>query len=478
MFFSLRTRLFLSYLLLIAISTGLIALALLVALRSNPGIERLDYVRLAEVGRAEVRADPPPDTINLNDLNAYAQRFAAANDVRVVFTERRGQVVVDSAALAGEAPQDDITVLDSTIATIERDRGVVRDSANNIWLFVYSPFGPQTGPRMALLAQPTSPLRFLREYFLSPLLQSACVGVGIAIVLSLLITYSVTRSLRRFSDAAKAVAQGKLDHTVPDDGPVEVQSLAHAFNEMVARVRTSQQAQRDFVSNVSHELKTPLTSIQGFSQAILDNAIDDKARAARIINDEAARMHRLVEGLLDLARMDSGQAALQFSPVDLGHILRSVSEKLDLRAKEKGITLKVDLAPLPVIVADGDRLAQVFTNLLDNALQHTPGGGLVTLAAGADANAGGKTVAVSITDTGAGIPAGDLPRIFERFYRVDKSRAAGRGYGIGLAITREIIQAHGGMIVAESVIGLGTKFTVKLPVSRNTAATLPSRRRI
>jgi signal transduction histidine kinase len=125
-------------------------------------------------------------------------------------------------------------------------------------------------------------------------------------------------------------------------------------------------------------------------------------------------------------------------------------------------------------MADGDRLAQVFTNLLDNALKHTSQGGTITLAAKPEAEAG--IVTVSVTDTGVGIPPEDLPRIFERFYRVDKSRTAGHGYGIGLAITSEIIRAHGGSITVESVVGLGTKFTVKLPVSRSGDTTLPRRR--
>ena len=240
------------------------------------------------------------------------------------------------------------------------------------------------------------------------------------------------------------------------------------------RVKASQQTQRDFVANVSHELKTPLTSIQGFSQAILDKATEP-ARAAQIINDEAGRMRRLVDGLLDLARLDAGQAALQRAPTDLGPILQSVAEKLSLRAQERQVTLKVEIATLPIIVADGDRLAQVFTNLLDNALKHTPEDGNVTLIARSDSPSG--TVSVVVTDTGQGIPADDLSRIFERFYRVDKSRAAGHGYGIGLAITKEIVQAHSGAIKAESVVGLGTKFTVRLPVSLSGDATVSKKRK-
>jgi len=472
MFNSLRSRLFLSYLLVVASSTLIIGLTLLVVLRANPGIERLDYARLSELLRAGVRADPPPATGELAELNVYALRFAADNDVRVIFTERGGGVTVDSAVLAGQAAPDDIVRIETLTGSVDRDRGLVRDSSKRTWLFLYASASLSSGARMVLLTQPTGPLRFLLTNFLSPLVESTCVGIGLSIVLSVLITYWLTGSLRKFSTAARAVAQGELDHTVPVDGPAEVRSLAQSFNEMIARVRGGQQAQRDFVANVSHELKTPLTSIQGFSQAILDGATNDVPHAAHIINDEAGRMRRLVDGLLDLARLDAGQAALQRVPTDLAAILRSVAEKLSLRAGQNNVALRVDIQPLPVIVADGDRLAQVFTNLLDNALKHTPDGGSIALAAKPD----GGTVTVSVTDTGVGIPAEDLPRIFERFYRVDKSRTAGHGYGIGLAITSEIIRAHGGTIAAESVLGLGTKFTVKLPVARSGDTTVARRR--
>jgi signal transduction histidine kinase len=173
-------------------------------------------------------------------------------------------------------------------------------------------------------------------------------------------------------------------------------------------------------------------------------------------------MRRLVEGLLDLARLDAGQGNLARGPVDLGALLRSVAEGLELRAAEKGIRLRQEVGPLPALAGDGDRLRQVFTNLLDNALKHTAQGGAVTVAAAASDGA----VEVVVIDTGPGIPAEDLPRIFERFYQVDKSRkAAGRGAGLGLAISREIVLAHGGSLRAESVVGLGSKFVVRLPIA-------------
>jgi signal transduction histidine kinase len=383
-------------------------------------------------------------------------------------------VVADSAVLKGLANPGDIADIKPQVApNLPRDRGTLRDSTRQVWVYLIT--GVDAGNyRLVVLKQRSGPFQFLVENFLSPLVGAACVGIFVSILMALLIAWWITNSLHKFSEAARGVAGGNLDQTVPTNGPTEVASLAHSFNDMVVRVRSGQQAQRDLVANVSHELKTPLTSIQGFSQAILDNATDP-ARAAQIINDEAGRMRRLVDGLLDLARLDSGQAALQRGPTDLTPILQSVAEKLSLRATEKQITLKTDIQRLPLIVADGDRLAQVFTNLLDNALKHTPANGAVSLVARPDPPTG--FISILITDSGAGIPAADLPRIFERFYRVDKSRAAGQGYGIGLAITKEIIQAHGGTIAVESVLGLGTKFTVRLPVALSGDATISKKRK-
>jgi signal transduction histidine kinase len=270
---------------------------------------------------------------------------------------------------------------------------------------------------------------------------------------------------------------------------------------MLGRVESSQQAMRDFVSNVSHELKTPLTSIQGFSQALMEGATYDEAarkRAAGIIHQEAGRMARMVEDLLDLARIDSGQIVMKKAQLDLAQILTGAVERLLPQATQKQVQLVKKWAGLPPVVGDGDRLAQVFTNLLDNAVKHTPANGRVTIIgqvvkglprprrvrAGLvqpDATTAlserGDFVEVSIADTGPGIPAEDLARIFERFYQVDKSRKRGQGAGLGLAIAKEIIETHGGYMRAESAAGAGTKFVVLLPITEADVATLISPRR-
>jgi two-component system sensor histidine kinase ResE len=185
------------------------------------------------------------------------------------------------------------------------------------------------------------------------------------------------------------------------------------------RVQTSRKSQRDFVANVSHELKTPLTSIQGFAQAILDGTADTpeaQQQAARVIYDEAGSMHRMVLDLLDLARLDAGTLELQRAAVNLPDLLNSIAEKFTPQAHAAGVSISVESANLPALMGDGDRLAQVFSNLVDNALKHTPAGGLVTLRVRltdpTTSPGAGSEIQVDVADTGAGIPPEALPHIF------------------------------------------------------------------
>jgi len=254
---------------------------------------------------------------------------------------------------------------------------------------------------------------------------------------------------------------------VSERGPREVRELTRAFNAMIDRVHSSQTSQRNFVANVSHELKTPLTSVQGFAQAILDGTAstpDEQKQAAEVIFKESGRMHRMVLDLLDLARLDAGTADLKMTQVDMRVLLDSITGKFSLQAQKSGISLVLDTPlDLSTLVADGDRLAQVFTNLVDNALRYTPPGGKVTLQAGSTQT----EMEIRVADTGSGIPADVIPHIFERFYQADPSRPGGEihGAGLGLAIAHEIVAAHSGRITVRSLEGLGTTFNVFLPLA-------------
>jgi signal transduction histidine kinase len=251
-------------------------------------------------------------------------------------------------------------------------------------------------------------------------------------------------------------------------GPHEVQELVRAFNAMVSRTQASQRAQRDFVANVSHELKTPLTSIQGFSQALLDGTAgttDERQRAAQVIHDESARMHRLVLDLLDLARLDSDTADMTMAPVNIEALLKAVAEKFTPQSQKADVSIHLQIeSPLPAVWADGDRLSQVFTNLVDNALQFTPQGGSIHL----QASAVKQELLVSVMDSGVGMPPHVQAHVFERFYQADvsRSRRERQGAGLGLAIAYEIIQAHGGRISVRSRPGEGTNFDVFLPLTK------------
>jgi signal transduction histidine kinase len=326
------------------------------------------------------------------------------------------------------------------------------------------------GGQVLVLAEPFPLVPSVRTAvgdLLPRLAWAGAVALAVSIIVAALIAFSIARPLDRIAKAAEEIAAGNYDQQLDISTPTEVSRLATSFNSMARQVKAALQSQRDLVANVSHELKTPLTSIQGFSQALLDGtAADDEARerAAGIIHEEAARMRRLVDELLDLARLEAGEVTFAREPVDVAELLHDCAARFAPRSEEAGVLREVEaLSALPPVTGDADRLGQVFSNLVDNALKHArgaAGGGRVGLHAGLEEG----RVAVSVTDNGPGIPAADLPRIFERFYQVDKSRARrGSGVGLGLAIAREIIQAHGGRIGVESVEGLGTRFRVELP---------------
>jgi two-component system OmpR family sensor kinase len=469
---SLRARLLGTYVLLIGAVLALAGMGLILLLLRNPIPERQTALRLELVASVLVERDARPGALaEPARLQPLLARLGLA-DGRVLILAADGQVLGDSLP-EGPALRDP-----ARLDTTDTGQQIIRDASGRAWLAVVHPL---PGGRRVVVAAPRPLLRgllVLGDDLLRPLLQAA----GLALVLSTLLAWLVSRSvagpLQRMGAAARAVAEGDYQTQLQPGGPAEVRQLAAAFNDMVRHVQASRQSQRDFVANVSHELKTPLTSIQGFAQAILDGTASEPAsrrHAAEVIYDEADRLRRMVEDLLDLARLDAGQAALSFAVVDLPMLLETVGERFDPPAREKGVGLSQHSEGLPPLVADGDRLAQVFTNLIDNALKHTPPGGQVRVVG----HAAGDWITVQVEDTGEGIPPDKLTRIFERFYQADRSRrgGAGRGVGLGLAISREILAAHGGTLTAESTPGAGSCFTVRLPRARSTDSTVTRRKR-
>ena len=483
---SLRSRLLLSYILVVAAFLLVIVFAAIVLLRDNPLQTRLLAQRLefeaslmARLSRNAIQNGAQPDRL----ITRLQNQRDAANDTRLLFVDgTSGSVLADTAdKLVGQ----NLFELSGGQSEGLRLEGELEIGGER-WLYAAAPI--EIGQRRGILAvttapQPQTPL--LRDpvflVLMRPLLIAAAIALTLASILAVIVARSIAKPIQHVAGAANAIAAGDVQQPVPVEGPGEVRELAANFNTMADRVRASQQSQRDFLANVSHELKTPLTSIRGFAQAIADGAAGDSesiCKSASIIREESERMAHMVSELLDLSRIETGQLVMQRVSVRVGDVLRSCVERQSLRARSATVSLTID-APgdLPSIQGDGDRLAQVFANLIDNAIKHTPAGGKVSVSArsmtGSSVVRRGKQwpggIEIGVTDTGAGIPPEDLSRIFERFYQVDKSRArsaSGGSLGLGLAIAKEIVTAHGGSIHAESVTGLGTKFVVRLPIER------------
>jgi len=283
-------------------------------------------------------------------------------------------------------------------------------------------------------------------------------ALAAALVLAALVAASVTGTLRRLRDAARRIAAGDFSQRVEITSPAEVAELGSSFNQMAEALEDGQRARRRLLADIVHELRTPLSVIQGTAQGFLDGVIAPDEEHSSVIRNEAALMSKLITDLRDLSLAESGELQLEKTPSDLGDLARQAVAAVQYRAQEQGIEMQIVVAPdLPPCLVDHDRTLQILGNLLDNALRHTPRGGSVTVRVHEPA---GGLLAVEVADTGEGIPPQHLPHIFERFYRVDAARARGGGTGLGLAIVSQLVRAQGGSVSVESEPGQGSVFRV------------------
>jgi two-component system OmpR family sensor kinase len=302
-----------------------------------------------------------------------------------------------------------------------------------------------------LLLRPASLKSAAWRPFLGDLLLAALAGVVLAAVLSFVVARSIARPIRRVAAATRALAADESHEPLPAGGTTELASLAQAFNQMADQLAASREAERNFLLSVSHELKTPLTAIRGYSEGLADGAFEAD-EAARIISLEAGRLERLVRDLLDLARMNRSEFSVQREPVDLAEVAREAVRRHEAAAREFGVALTAE-AEETWVDADADRLLQVAANLVENALRETPAGGAVTVRAEPDR--------LLVTDTGAGIAPDDVPHAFERFYLYDKAnKDRPVGSGLGLAIVKQLVTAMGGDVTVQSGQS-GTTFEVR-----------------
>ena len=260
--------------------------------------------------------------------------------------------------------------------------------------------------------------------------------------------------------AADAVAAGDLSARVPERGRGQMARLAGRFNRMTAELERAEQSRRNLTADVAHELRTPLHIIQGNLEGVLDGVYEPTPEHIRALLDETHHLTRLVEELQTLSLAEAGQLPLHARPVPAADLLEDAAARFAAAAAEAGIILKVKPVDDALLVAvDPDRLHQALSNLVANALRHTPPGGQVTLSAAALA----EGVELAVADSGAGIDPADLPYVFDRFWRGDRARRRDGGAGLGLPIARRLVEAHGGTIEVVSEVGVGTTFTIRLP---------------
>jgi signal transduction histidine kinase len=347
-----------------------------------------------------------------------------------------------------------------------RGRRLSRDEEAAAWDIMVG--GQVVGHLVVALPMRQAILGPLEERFFDRLQQFLLVGALLAGVLGVLLGLALSRSLtaplQRLATAARAMAGRDFTQRVRVDGGAEVAEVAQAFNEMAAALAEAEQLRKNLMADVAHELRTPLSVLQGNLQAILDDVYElDKTEIAHLY-DQTRLLSRLVDDLRELALADAGQLHISLQPTDVGKVLRAAYDSLAPAAEAQGIALTLRIADdLPWVYADPDRVAQVLHNLLDNALRHTSASGSIALSASPTSD----VVEITVGDTGEGIAPAELPHLFDRFWRADRSRShAGRwagGSGLGLSIAQSLVQAQGGHIWAESEQGRGATFRFTLP---------------
>ena len=344
---------------------------------------------------------------------------------------------------------------DDTAVPIEVDEKTVG------WL-LFGSFGEPVRP------VPESP----ESDFLQSVNQAVALGAlgatAVALLIGVFLARTISRPVRELTAATQLVAQGKMGHQVPVRTKDELGELAASFNRMSADLAQSTELRRQMTADIAHELRTPLSVIMGYAEALSDGKLEGTHSTFDILHEEAQHLSRLVDDLRTLSLADAGELSLTRRPVAPRTLLERAASAYAAQAQRTQVTLQIEAdEDLPVLDVDPDRIAQVLGNLVSNALRYTPAGGEIVLSA---THSNGRipgparSLTIHVRDTGAGIPPEDLPHIFDRFFKGDTSRQPEEGEsGLGLAIAKSIVEVHGGAISTESTLGAGTTFTIRLP---------------
>jgi len=396
--------------------------------------------------------------------------LADEQDVRILIVGSDDVVLYDTgASLGGEQ----VTVPRSTASDLRRGfiawhppEGSEQDGLT--YVAASSRFVTNTGaelPFRIVLAVESDTIASAWLGVLPGLLLAAIVAVPIASIAGLVLAQQVAGPVRRLTRASEAIAQGDFSQRVAVDRDDEIGRLARSFTSMAQRVGSREAQMRALLANVSHDLKTPMTSITGYAQSLCDGTAtpDDIARIGQVIRDEAEHVNALLADLLYLGEIDAGQIVTHRQDVDLDELTARCARRVEPMVRAKDVDMVIDLDPeLRLRNVDAEKLERAMTNVLDNAAKFTPAGGEITVRGWSENGAAPPSVRLAITNSGSAIAEEDLPRVFDRFFRGDRARRTASGSGLGLAIARELVELNGGRITASSAPE-GVTFTISFP---------------
>jgi signal transduction histidine kinase len=399
-------------------------------------------------------------------------KLKSPND-RLVLADSSGTIIGDTANDWLEKNVKEVGLINPTYITIS---GKV---VGNLYLMFYGSISDKSSMMInrGCMEGPVS-LNVAEQNFLnqinSYLWVAGFIGVAVALFLGIILTRQITFPIHALTKGAHQIAKGKLNYRVKAGSKDELGELAQSFNSMASSLDKMEHSRRQLTADIAHELRTPLTVIEGTVDAMLDGVFKPDKEHLASIKEQTAQLTRLINDLREISLAESGQLKLDIAPTDMVDLARRKLSQAKVRALDKGIQLKLDVpGKIPEVKIDSARIEQVIANLLTNAIRHTPSGGKITVALETvtsvnDYQLDKPSLLVSVADTGEGIHAEHLPHIFERFYRVESSRAKNEGEtGLGLSIVKQMVEAHGGKVWAQSKLSRGSTFYIAIPLAEN-----------
>ncbi len=394
-----------------------------------------------------------------NNIQETLRSLPLSTSVRILVTDSSGVIIADTAREWLGKESAEVSLSDGTPITVS---GQTVGS-----LYLLTSGGMVRGHMGGRIPQAIPMVVTSEEDFLERVNDSlwkvGLIAVAVALVIGLILTRQITRPVRALISGARHLTKGELSYRVTVKSRDEIGELADSFNIMASSLEKGEQSRRQLTADIAHELRTPLTVIEGTVDGIIDGVFQPDTEHLRSIKEQTALLTHLISDLRDISLAESGQLKLNLTSTDMVELVRRVVSNYEINAREKNIRIKLEEEPqISEIEADTVRMEQVISNLLVNAIRHTPSSGSISVTIKNDE--GG--LAISVADTGEGIAPEDLPHVFERFYRSGSSRSRKEGgTGLGLAIVKQMVEAHGGKVWVESKKGTGSIFSILLPFS-------------